>query len=124
MILQSLNKYYDRLVTTKPDKIPTYGWNLEKISYCIVLNEDGSIFNIEDLRIPLEINNKITYLPRLLMVPVFPESRTVNIAANYLWDNSGYVFGLSNPPKEKDEKKLVKELAKQDVAGGWRHPSR
>ena len=61
MILQSLNKYYDRLVTTKPDKIPTYGWNLEKISYCIVLNEDGSIFNIEDLRIPLEINKKITY---------------------------------------------------------------
>ena len=115
MILQSLNKYYDRLVTTKPDKIPTYGWNLEKISYCIVLNEDGSIFNIEDLRIPLEINKKITYLPRLLMVPVFPESRTVNIAANYLWDNSGYVFGLSNPPKEKDEKKLVKQLAKQDV---------
>jgi len=109
MILQALNAYYDRLTTTKQGVLPPYGWSWEKISYCVVLNADGSIHDIQDLRISQEIKKKITYTQRLLMVPMFPEVRTVNIEANYLWDNSGYVFGLSKPPKEKDEKKLAKQ---------------
>jgi CRISPR-associated protein Csd1 len=112
MILQSLVNYYDRLAS-QSGVLPPYGWSWEKISYCLVLNADGSINHIEDLRIPTETKKKITYTQRLLMVPMFPEVRTVNIEANYLWDNSGYVFGLLKPPKEKDEKKLVEKLAKQ-----------
>ncbi len=103
MILQSLVSYYDRL-STQPDTLPPYGWSWEKISYCIVLNSDGSIQSIQDLRIAQEAKNKTTYTPEPLMVPVYPEGRTSGVKANYLWDNSAYTLGLSEKPKDLDKK--------------------
>jgi CRISPR-associated protein Csd1 len=104
MILQSLVSYYDRL-STQPDTLPSYGWSWEKISYCIVLNQDGSIHHVEDLRIPPENAKKKTKpLPRSLMVPMLPEGKTSGIKANPLWDNSAYVLGLSEKPKDLDKK--------------------
>ena len=104
MILQSLNAYYDRLSTTKQGVLPPYGWSWEKISYCVVLNADGSIFNIQDLRIPNEVKNKTTYTPQTLMIPKLPEGRASGVKANYLWDNSAYTIGLSEKPKDLDKK--------------------
>lgn len=103
MILQSLVSYYDRL-STQPDTLPPYGWSWEKISYCIVLNSDGSIQSIQDLRIAQDAKNKTTYTPKPLMVPVYPEGRTSGVKANYLWDNSAYTLGLSEKPKDLDKK--------------------
>lgn len=100
MILQALNTYYNRLSSIKPDKIPSYGWSLEKISYCIVLNADGSIFNIEDLRIHEEKKKSV---PNSLIVPMY-EGRTSGVKANYLWDNSAYTLGLSEKPNDLDKK--------------------
>ncbi len=103
MILQSLVNYYDRL-SKAGNKLPPYGWSWEKISYCIVLRSDGSIQDIQDLRISQEIKNKTIYHPRSLIVPVYPEGRTSGVKANYLWDNSAYTLGLSEKPKDLDKK--------------------
>jgi len=100
MILQALNAYYDRISVTEPKKVPPYGWSLEKISYCIVLNADGSIFNIEDLRIHEEKKKSV---PNSLIVPMY-EGRTSGVKANYLWDNSAYTLGISEKPKDLDKK--------------------
>lgn len=110
MILQSLVRYYDRLATEK-NKLPPYGWSFEKISYCIVLNEDGSIYNIESMHIKEEVKNdkkdtkksKIRLLPRPMLVPMYPEGRTSGVKANYLWDNTAYVLGLSEKPKASEK---------------------
>lgn len=104
MTLQALNAYYDRLSTTKQGVLPPYGWSWEKISYCVVLNADGSIHDIQDLRIPDEVKNKTIYTPRSLMIPKLPEGRASGVKANYLWDNSAYTLGLSEKPKDLDKK--------------------
>lgn len=119
MILQALVNYYDRLVE-QPDKLPPYGWSWEKISYCIVLNEDGSIHNVDDLRISSdgEQNSKKSF-PQSLMVPMLPEVRTVNIEANYLWDNSGYALGILKPQKEKKKQDKQTEDLKNKYRDFW-----
>lgn len=104
MILQSLVNYYDRLAS-QSGVLPPYGWSWEKISYCIVLNADGSIHHVEDLRIqPEEAKKKTKPLPRSLMVPMLPEGKTSGVKANPLWDNSAYSLGLSKKPEKLDEK--------------------
>lgn len=104
MSLQSLVNYYDRLAT-QTDVLPPYGWSWEKISYCIVLNSDGSIHHVEDLKIqPEDAKKKTKPLPRSLMVPMLPEGKTSGVKANPLWDNSAYTLGLSKKPEKLDEK--------------------
>ncbi len=100
MILQALNEYYDRIAVSEPKKVPPYGWSLEKISYCVVLNADGSTFNIEDLRIHEEKKKSV---PNSFIVPMY-EGRTSGVKANYLWDNSAYTLGISEKPKDLDKK--------------------
>ncbi|MGY6277155.1 type I-C CRISPR-associated protein Cas8c/Csd1 [Methylomonas sp. MgM2] len=103
MILQALVSYYDRLAEQQ-DMLPPYGWSWEKISYCVVLRQDGSIQDVQDIRMTHQVKNKTVYSPRPLMVPVYPEGRTSGVKANYLWDNSAYTLGLSEKPKDLDKK--------------------
>jgi CRISPR-associated protein Csd1 len=103
MILQSLAGYYDRLAAAQ-EKLPLYGWSREKIRYSIVLNKDGSIFDVQDLLDEEEVNGKKIYKPKSLIVPAFPEERTSDVKANYCWDNTAYALGLSQKPKDLEEK--------------------
>jgi len=114
MILQALVNYYDRLATGQ-EKIPAYGWSSEKISYCIVLNDDGSINYIDDIRSSLQVKKKNIRQPISLIVPAFPEGKASGVKANYVWDNTAYVLGVSEKPNKLDEKyqlfwKQVQEL--------------
>ncbi|OQK17508.1 hypothetical protein AU255_06430 [Methyloprofundus sedimenti] len=114
MILQALVNYYERL-TKKDNVLPAYGWSAEQISYCIVLNDDGSIHHIDDIRLAQQVKNKTTYQPLSLIVPAFPEGKTSGVKANYSWDNTAYVLGVSEKPNKLDEKyqlfwKQVQEL--------------
>ena len=113
MILQALVNYYERLAKQE-NVLPAYGWSSEQISYCIVLNDDGSIHHIDDIRLSQQVKNKTTYQPLSLIVPAFPEGKTSGVKANYVWDNTAYVLGVSEKPKA-DEKyqlfwKQVQEL--------------
>lgn len=105
MILQALVNYYERLAKQE-NVLPAYGWSWEKISYCIVLNDDGSIQSIVSTK--EEITNpktkKVTLQPKSLIVPVYPEGRTSGVKANYIWDNTAYVLGVSEKPNKLNEK--------------------
>ncbi len=106
MILQALVNYYERLA--KQDNVlPAYGWSWEKISYCIVLKDDGSILEIQPVEKTKHIHpktQKVTYTLASLIVPVYPEGRTSGVKANYIWDNTAYVLGVSEKLNKLDEK--------------------
>ena len=50
MILSALNDLYARLVEEEEYKISQYGFSLQKIGFVVVLNNDGSLFALQDLR--------------------------------------------------------------------------
>ncbi len=83
-LLAALARAYDRF----PDA-PPYGFSTEKIGYCVVLNPDGSVAEVIDLR---ETDKKRS--PKLLLVPQAVK-RTAGIAPNFLWDKSAYVLGVT-----------------------------
>lgn len=83
-ILSALARAYDRL----PDA-PPYGYSSEKIGFCVVLNADGSVAEIADLR-----DTDKRRSPRVMLVPQ-GKKRTVGIDPNFLWDKSAYVLGVT-----------------------------
>ncbi len=83
-LLAALTRAYDRL----PDA-PPYGFSSEKIGFCVVLNPDGSVADVVDLR---DTDRKRS--PRMMFVPQAVK-RTVGIAPNFLWDKTAYVLGVT-----------------------------
>ncbi len=83
-LLSALVRAYDRL----PDA-PPFGYSLEKIGFCVVLNPDGSVTEVTDLRAPDKKRS-----PRMLLVPQ-ARKRTVGIDPNVLWDKTAYVLGVT-----------------------------
>lgn len=83
-MLASLVRAYDRL----PDA-PPFGFSTEKIGFCVVLNPDGSVASVEDLRADDRKRS-----PRMLLVPQAVK-RTAGISPNFLWDKSAYVLGVT-----------------------------
>ena len=98
MILQSLDRYYDRLHAEKDSsgkpKVPAYGFSEEKIGWIIVLSREGDWI---DLKPHLTTDKKPQ--PKLMNVPR-AEKRTSGIKPNFLWDKTAYTLGVSaNPDK-------------------------
>jgi CRISPR-associated protein Csd1 len=115
MILQALKHYYDRLAAeSDAGEIPMLGFARQKIHFCIVLNTRGDLVDVNSLQV---MEGKRLIAPEII-VPE-PVKRTVGMAANFLWDNTGYVLGadLKEKPERLCEKsKRFRELQKE-VAG-------
>ncbi|MBE4598764.1 type I-C CRISPR-associated protein Cas8c/Csd1 [Vibrio navarrensis] len=97
MILSALNQYYDRLNSGNQSKVPTFGFSEEKISYVLVLSEQGELVDI----VP-NLTDEKKPKPKLMNVPR-PEKRTSGIKPNFLWDKTAYVLGISLPKGKKNE---------------------
>ena len=89
MILQALCEYYRR----KPE-LPPLGFEEKEIAFVIVLDEEGRFIQVEDTREGEGRNRR----GKKFLVPQGVK-RAVNIAANILWDNSGYVLGVDTRDK-------------------------
>lgn len=96
MILQALNSYYERLAADQTTGMPPYGTSMENISFALVLDEDGILQEVEDLR---EQDGK-KKRPRKILVPA-AEKKASGIKANFLWDTTGYVLGLDDKGKQE-----------------------
>lgn len=102
MILKALYDYYNR----SKGKLPTFGRELKEIGFIIVIDKNGRFVRFEDRR-----KDKKQSQQFLVKKSVGRSSAPV---ANYLYDNSAYVFGYS----EKGDaakyfetfKKKVKEI--------------
>lgn len=83
MILQALYEYYHRC-----ENLPRKGMELKEIGFLIVIDKDGHFLRFEDRR--KDKKQAQTFLVKKHI------GRTSALAANYLYDNSGYVFGYSD----------------------------
>ena len=98
MILQALTQYYEDLVAQGIIAKP--GWSKTKISYALCISESGELEQVIPL---LEDTGGKRPQPQQFNLPA-PVKRTVGIAANFLWDNSGYLLGVDakgNPERSK-----------------------
>lgn len=110
MILNSLVRAYDRLGANAPAE----GFSTEKIGFCIPLNTDGTpAGKPRDLR-EGEGRKKA---PRPVRVPQ-PVKRTSGAAANFLWDKTSYVLGVTaaEGKSAKKEHDAFRELHQQALA--------
>ncbi len=94
MILQALNAYYNRLREDRTSGIALPGFAPQKISYALVIDREGQLVEIQDIR---DISGK---KPRPIPLMV-PEAviRSVDVASNFLWDNTGYALGIDDKGK-------------------------
>lgn len=83
MILQALYDYYHRC-----GDLPRKGMELKEIGFLIVIDKEGNFLRFEDRRINKKQAQKFLVKKHI--------GRTSALAANYLYDNSGYVFGYSD----------------------------
>lgn len=98
MILQALNRYYERLIEQKPEDVAPYGFSPEKVSFEILLTPDGGVAQVNDIRDTSSNQPQ----PKLIEVPQ-PPKRASNIAPCFLWDKTSYVLGVSNTSKRADK---------------------
>ncbi|TMV87694.1 type I-C CRISPR-associated protein Cas8c/Csd1 [Thioclava sp. BHET1] len=107
-LLAALTRAYDRL----PDA-PPFGYSAEKIGFCMVLNADGSVAELVDLR---DTDKKRS--ARLVFVPQ-AKKRTAGINPNFLWDKTAYVLGVTAGPGKRTEQEhqRFKELHLEWLAG-------
>ena len=94
MILHALCTYYTRMSRDPKSGMPRPGFSAEKISFGLSLRPDGSLARVVDLR---EHDGKKSR-PRVMLVPAAVK-RAVNVAPNFLWDNTGYVLGVDGKGK-------------------------
>ena len=99
MILQALYEYYNR----SKDSLPAFGRELKEIGFLIVIDKNGNFVRFEDRRIDKKQAQKFLVKKSV--------GRTSAPAANYLYDNSAYVFGYS----EKGDPKKCLETFKENV---------
>ena len=83
MILNALYDYYHRCGT-----LPQRGMELREIGFLIVVDREGHFDRFEDRRIDKKRAQEFLVKKHV--------GRTSALVANYLYDNSGYVFGYSD----------------------------
>ena len=91
MILQALTQYYEDLLAL--GKIERPGWSKAKVSYGLVLNEEGQLTQLVHLQTEVVRGKKTVQAPQELLVPS-PAKRSSGVLANFLCDNSSYLLGV------------------------------
>jgi CRISPR-associated protein Csd1 len=94
MILQRLAEHYDRIVAEGKVEIAPPGYSVQKISFCVVLEPDGALNSIEDLRRPERDHLR----PRDLIVPGQSKPSGSGLNPCLLWDNAEYMLGFTADP--------------------------
>ncbi len=111
MILQALTSLYEALAPK--GEVPKEGWSPEKISFALGIDENGDLLRITPLFKPGDMpKEKKKEEPQEMTVPAAVK-RTSGAAANFLWDNSSYILGVSLKKGEDDaerEKRRNKDI--------------
>ena len=110
MILQALTKYYEDLLNR--GSIARPGWNLSKVSYGLLLDDEGRPEQLLHLQQEVPRGKKMVLAPQEYSLPA-PVKRSSDVAVNFLWDNSGYLLGADSKGKPERSAKCfaaAKEL--------------
>jgi CRISPR-associated protein Csd1 len=98
VILQRLAEHYDRIAASGDEdkRLPPIGFSRQKVSFCVVLNTDGTLNAFQSL---MEQKGK-RQIARKMTVPGFTKSSGSGQNPCFLWDNAAYILGY----KTKDQK--------------------
>lgn len=96
MILQALARYYEDQL--RRGAITPPGWMRGKIAFAICLGTDGAVEQLIPTLREVQSGKKTVLLPQEMTIPA-PVKKTVNVAANFLCDNSGYLLGVDQKGK-------------------------
>lgn len=110
MILQALTRYYEDIL--QRGEIAAPGWSPAKISFALCLDRDGQVLQVIPTMEEVAMGKKTALRPQEKELPV-GEDRSSNVAANFLWDNSGYILGIDqkgNPKRSEKYFLAAKEL--------------
>lgn len=103
MILQALTSLYEALA--QKGEISKEGWSREKISFALSIDEEGNLLRVTSLFDTVDgPKGKTREVPQKMTVPAAVK-RTSGAAANFLWDNSSYILGVSLKKGENDAKR-------------------
>lgn len=94
MILQALVDYYE--ILEKDGQISKPGYCMAGVSFALNLSVDGKLIGVMPLKTEEQRGKKTVGVPQKLRVPEKDTSRTVNVKADFLCDNSGYILGIDN----------------------------
>lgn len=103
MILQALVQRYETMLSL--GQIAPPGWNSVPVSFGLDLSEDGSLVGLIPYRTEQQRGKKTVLAPQQMRLPA-PVTRTVKVTANFLWDNAGYLLGIS---EQKSGQKRARE---------------
>jgi CRISPR-associated protein Csd1 len=106
VLLRALTSYYERLEESGADDLPPYGFSTEKIAFCVVLERDGSLHAIQDLR----VHDRDKVYPQSLRGVPYRGDRSSGIKPNFLWDNTGYVLGADSKGKPARTKRAFESF--------------
>ena len=107
MIIQSLVSLYDRLYQSPEIQMPIQGYTSQKVSFAVVLDIQGKLEQIKDLR----VQGKKKLQPRNLLLPSIERSGQ-GLNPQFMWDNTLYALGaVAWNPKNVDESKRKRERA-------------
>jgi len=97
VILEALVRHYDRLAADPESGIAAHGYSRQKIGFCVVLNDDGSLHAIE----PMTDDSSGKPRPIELVVPGQSKPSGSGINPCFLWDNATYLLG--HVPEGRDQ---------------------
>src|SRR5437868_4299326 len=104
MILERLTEHYERLAgnTAATAQLARRGFSWQKMSFCVMLNSDGTLQGFQSL---LEPDGK-RLVPREMLVPGEAKSSGSGFNPGLLWDNSAYMLAFKtddqNPGRTRE----------------------
>ncbi|MEC1719999.1 type I-C CRISPR-associated protein Cas8c/Csd1 [Schinkia azotoformans] len=109
MILQSLVNYYQMLINQNDSHIPKLGYSEENVHFCLMLDEDGNLKSVRDLRDNSDNKKSSKLVPIKLTLPERVQ-KSSGIRSNCFWENAEYALGVE---KKKDKGKVDKKVMTQ-----------
>ncbi|HLO74997.1 MAG TPA: type I-C CRISPR-associated protein Cas8c/Csd1 [Magnetospirillum sp.] len=93
MILAALEQLYGRLADADPEGMPRPGWNRRSVHFALMLNGDGSVARLADLR---DKSGKKPF-PKEMLVPDHGEVRTsaAKTQPYFLCDGTAFLLGAN-----------------------------
>jgi CRISPR-associated protein Csd1 len=94
--LPALISYYKRLESDPNQMVASFGFSLEKIHFQVVLEADGTLSDLVDVR---EKSDRGKPIPRSMLVPDRGGRSGTGLKPFFCWDNTGYALGRDNKGK-------------------------
>lgn len=97
MILQALDGCYHRLSSRDDPPVPIFGYTYEKISFALVLEQNGTFLDLIDLR----AHGGRRPEPASICVPQSFKRPGTTPRSFFLWDKTSFVLGVKHDSQDK-----------------------